>query len=94
MEPETWVTLGVVLMGLGVFVAGALGITLPEGQRLGALFALIVGGGVGLVVLGAGALVSDEGEPSELTFFLGSLLGFVAVCAAAWIVRKRARAEA
>jgi hypothetical protein len=94
MEPETWVTLGVVLMGLGVFVAGALGISLPEGQRLAALFALIVGGGVGLVVLGAGALVSDEGEPSELTFFLGSLLGFVAVCAAAWIVRKRATAEA
>jgi hypothetical protein len=49
---------------------------------------------VGLVVLGVGALVSDEGEPSELTFFLGSLLGFVAVCAAAWIVRKRATAEA
>ena len=29
MEPET-VTLGVVLMGLGVFVAGALGICSPK----------------------------------------------------------------
>jgi hypothetical protein len=94
MEPETWATLGVVLMGMGVVVAGALGISLPEGQRLGALFALIVGGGVGLMVLGAGALVSDEGEPSEFTFFLGSLLGLAAVCAAAWIVRKRATAGA
>jgi hypothetical protein len=93
MEPETWVTLGVVLMGLGVLVAGALGVSLPEGQRLGALFALIVGGGVGLVVLGAGSLLSDEGEPSEFTFFLGSLLGFAAVCAAGWIVRKRATAS-
>ena len=90
MDPQTWATLGVVFMGLGVLVAGALGISLPEGQRLGALFALIVGGGVGLVVLGIGALLSDEGEPSEVTFFVGALLGFLAVCAAAWLVRRRA----
>lgn len=94
MEPETWVTLGVMLMGLGVLVAGALGVSLPEGQRLGALFALIVGAGVGLVVLGIGSLLSDEGEPSETTFFVGALLGFVAVCVASWIVRKRATTRA
>ena len=93
MEPETWVTLGVMLMGLGVLVAGALGVSLPEGQRLGALFALIVGAGVGLVVLGIGSLLSDEHEPSEATFFVGALLGFLAVCVAAWIVRKRATAN-
>jgi hypothetical protein len=93
MEPETWVTLGVMLMGLGVLVAGSLGVSLPEGQRLGALFALIVGAGVGLVVLGIGSLLSDEHEPSEMTFFIGALLGFLAVCTAAWVVRKRAIAK-
>jgi hypothetical protein len=88
--PETWATLGVIFMGLGVLATGALGISLPEGQRLGALFTLIAGGGVGLVVLGVGALTSEQREPSELTFFVGSMLGFLTVCATAWIVRRRA----
>lgn len=87
--PETWVTLGVILMGLGVLVSGLLGISLPEGQRLGALFALVAGGGVGLVVLGIGALVSTPREPTEFTFFVGALLGFLTVCASAWVVRRR-----
>jgi Na+/proline symporter len=87
--PETWVTLGVIFMGFGVLVAGALGIALPEGQRLGALFTLIAGGGVGLIVLGVGALTSEPREPSEFTFFVGSVLGFLTVCATSWIVRRR-----
>ena len=44
---ETWVTLGVVCMGLGGVVAGLVGVMLPEGRRLGALFGLIAGAGVG-----------------------------------------------
>ncbi len=40
---ETWVTLGVVCMGLGGVVAGLVGVVLPEGRRLGALFGLIAG---------------------------------------------------
>jgi len=64
-------------------------ISLPEGQRLGALFALVAGGGVGLVVLGIGALVSTPREPTEFTFFVGALLGFLTVCGAAWVVRRR-----
>ena len=87
--PETWITLGVVLMGLGGLVAGSVGIALPEGRRLGALFALIAGAGVGVVTLGLGALAAEDHTPSELTFFLGSLLGFITVCSASWLVARR-----
>ena len=88
---ETWITLGVLCMGLGVVVAGLVGVALPEGRRLGALFALIVGAGVGLTVLGLGALLDERKEPSEFVFFLASLLGFLAVSGASWAIWTRAR---
>jgi hypothetical protein len=87
---ETWVTLGVMCMGLGGVVAGLVGVVLPEGRRLGALFALIAGGGTGLMVIGLGALLDERKEPSELTFFLASFLGLLTVCGASWVVWKRA----
>ena len=86
---ETWVTLGVVCMGLGGVVAGLVGVVLPEGRRLGALFALIAGAGVGVAAIGLGALLSENREPTELTFFLASLLGFLAVSGSSWLVWKR-----
>jgi hypothetical protein len=87
---ETWVTLAVMCMGLGGVVAGLVGVVLPEGRRLGALFALIAGAGVGLVVIGLGALLDERNEPTELTFFLASLLGLLTVCGASWAVWRRA----
>jgi hypothetical protein len=87
---ETWVTLGVMCMGLGGVVAGLVGVVLPEGRRLGALFALIAGAGVGLVVIGLGALLNERNEPTELTVFLASLLGLLTVCGASWAVWRRA----
>jgi hypothetical protein len=87
--PETWATLGIMLMGLGGVVAGAAGIALPEGERLGALFALVVGGGVGVAVLGFASLLDEHHEPSEFAFFLASLLGFLTVCVAVWLVRRK-----
>ncbi len=87
---ETWVTLAVMCMGLGGVVAGLVGVVLPEGRRLGALFALIAGAGVGLVVVGLGALLDERNEPTELTFFLASLLGLLTVCGASWAVWRRA----
>lgn len=87
---ETWVTLGVVCMGLGGIVAGLVGVVLPEGRRLGALFGLIAGGGVGVVVIGLGALLNERKEPTELTFLLASLLGLLTVCGASWAVWKLA----
>jgi hypothetical protein len=87
---ETWVTLGVMCMGLGGVVAGLVGVVLPEGRRLGALFTLIAGAGVGLVVIGLGALLDERNEPSELTFFLASLLGLLTVCGASWAVWRKA----
>lgn len=88
--PETWAAVGVALMGLGGMVAGLVGIVLPERRRLGALFALIAGAGVGVAVLGAGAFLDETREPSEFIFFLASLLGFLAVCGASWAVWRRA----
>jgi hypothetical protein len=87
---ETWVTLAVMCMGLGGVVAGLVGVVLPEGRRLGALFALIAGAGVGLVVIGLGALLDERNEPTALTFFLASLLGLLTVCGASWAVWRRA----
>lgn len=89
--PETWVTVGIALMGLGGVVAGLLGVVLPEGRRLGALFALIAGAGVGVAVLGVGASLDENREPTEFIFFLASLLGFLAVCGASWAVWRRSR---
>lgn len=77
-------------MGLGGVVAGLVGVVLPEGRRLGALFALIAGAGVGLVVIGLGALLDARNEPTELTFFLASFLGFLTVSGASWVVWRRA----
>jgi hypothetical protein len=85
-----WITLGVVCMGLGGVVAGLVGVSLPEGRRLGALFALIAGGGVGVAALGMAALLNEDQEPTELAFFLASLLGLLTVCGASWAVWGRA----
>jgi hypothetical protein len=90
MDEQTWVLLGVVVMGSGGVVAGLAGVALPEGRRLGALFALIAGAGVGLAVLGLGALAAEQEEPTEFVFFLASLLGFLTVCGSSWAVWKRA----
>jgi ABC-type uncharacterized transport system permease subunit len=87
---ERWVTLGVMCMGLGGVVAGLVGVVLPEGRRLGALFSLIAGAGVGLVVIGVGSLLDERNEPSELTFFVASLFGLLTVCGASWAVWRRA----
>jgi hypothetical protein len=91
--PEAWVSLGVVLMGLGGVVAGVAAISLPPGKRLGAFSALIVGAGVGLATLGLGALTDERREPSEFVFFLGSLLGFLTVCGFVWFVRSRSESS-
>lgn len=86
---ETWVTLGVMCMGLGGVVAGLVGVGLPEGRRLGALFGLIMGAGVGVAAIGLGALLDEHKEPSEVTFFVASLLGLLTVSGASWVIWKR-----
>jgi hypothetical protein len=87
---ETWVTLGVVCLGLGGVVAGLVGVVLPEGRRLGAIFGLIAGAGVGVAAIGLGALLNENKEPTELTFFLASLLGLLVVIGSSSLVWKRA----
>ena len=80
-------------MGLGGIVAGVVGVVLPEGRRLGAIFALIAGAGVGVVIIGFGSLLNERKEPTEVTFFLASLFGLITVCGASWAVWKRALDE-
>jgi hypothetical protein len=87
---ETWMTLSVMCMGLGGVVAGLIGVVLPEGRRLGALFALIAGAGVGVAVIGLGALLDERKEPTELVVFVASLLGLLTVTGASWTIWKRA----
>ena len=89
MSEDNWASLGVVFMGLGGVVSGLLGIALPERRRLGAVFPLILGGGIGLAIVGIGASLSVDGEPAGTTFFLGSLGGFLTVCAASWVIWRR-----
>lgn len=82
--------LGVASMGLGGLVAGLVGIGLPEGRRLGALFALIAGAGVGLTSLGFGGIGQGFDGPSPFTFFLASVAGLVTVCVSCAIAWRRA----
>jgi drug/metabolite transporter (DMT)-like permease len=93
MDEATWSTMAVTLMGLGGVVGGLVGIGLPEGRRLGALFALVAGAGVGLASVGLLTLLRTEGEPSASTFFFASLLGFATVCVAGWTVWRRSATE-
>jgi hypothetical protein len=93
MNEDTWATMAVTMMGLGGVVGGLVGIGLPEGRRLGALFTLVAGAGVGLAALGLGTLIRGEGEPSASTFFLASLFGFGTVCVAARTVWRRSAPE-
>jgi hypothetical protein len=86
-------TLAVMFIGLGGATAGLVGVSLPEGRRLGALFSLIAGAGVGVVVIGLGALLDERSEPSAFVFFLASMLGFVTVCIGLWRIWSRWRAE-
>jgi hypothetical protein len=76
------VTLGLSLIGLGAIAAGALGLRLPAGDRIGAGLALVVGAGVGLIALALGTYLVDGSAGSEEGVFLtGSVLGFVATIA-------------
>ena len=90
MAPESWAAFGIVFTGLGILIGGAAGIFLSSGDRLGALFALIAGFGVGVVVLGLGSVVAGY-EFSLSLFFLAGLLGLVAVCAGVWLVIRTSR---
>ena len=90
MTPESWAAFGIVFTGLGIIIGGAAGILLPRGDRSGALFALIAGFGVGVVVLGLGSVVARY-EASLFVFFVAGLLGLVVVCAGVWLVVRTSR---
>jgi hypothetical protein len=71
-------TIAFSLIGIGALVAAGAGLRLPPGERLGALLALVAGGGVGVVALAIGGSLTDvDGDGSETVFLVASILGFV-----------------
>jgi hypothetical protein len=88
------VSAALALIGLGAIVAGAVGISLPPGERLAAGLALVIGAGAGLVALAVGFGGLDGSAPEgdyERVFLVASAVGFAAVVASAAVLRRRAR---
>jgi FtsH-binding integral membrane protein len=91
MAEDTWAAIGIAFMGLGVVVGGCAGLLLPKQRRLGVLYALTVGAGVGVTVLAVGSLIREDGEPSGFVFFLAAFLGFLTVCVGLWFASTSSR---
>jgi hypothetical protein len=82
---------GVVLIGLGGVLAGAVGIVLPARHRLGAVLALVAGAGAGVIAL---AFAPEDPDRGAGHFLLASALGLVVVVVGlvgAWVVAARDR---
>src|SRR5262249_26174450 len=85
---------GFILIGAGAIVAGILGLLLPRKERLAAVFALVIGAGVGVATLAIGGHGSPSQSAAETAFLVASALGFVAVVvssAAVWIRMGQAK---
>jgi hypothetical protein len=67
----------IIFIGLGGLSAGIVGILLPASHRLGALFALVAGAGVGVITLAA--LADPDSEPAEGVFLIASAAGLLTV---------------
>jgi drug/metabolite transporter (DMT)-like permease len=83
----------IILIGLAIAVAGAMGVFLPRGQRWAVLLPLLAGFGIGIVGIAIGSPDINETPSSnryEDVFLLSSVAGFVAVAAglaAVWLRR-------
>lgn len=78
------------LIGIGALVAAGAGLRLRPGERLGALLALVAGGGVGVVALAIGGSLVDV-DGSETVFLVASILGFVTTTVAVGVLVAAAR---
>jgi drug/metabolite transporter (DMT)-like permease len=90
MAEETWAAIGMAFTGLGVVVGGCAGLLLPKQRRLGVLFALTAGAGIGLTVLALGTVIGEY-EPSLFMIFLAGFLGFLTVCLGVWFAATSPR---
>jgi len=85
-------TIAFCLMGLPALLAAGAALRLPAGERLGALLALVAGGGVGLIALAIGSSIADvDGEGGETVFLVASILGFVTTTATLGVLAARSR---
>jgi hypothetical protein len=90
---QTYMTWGMVTIGVGGMLAGGTGLFLPEGHRLSALLSLVLGAGVGLASLFVQMLPDDgsEMQGSAKAFLVASVLGLVGVVAGLVVAVLRSR---
>jgi nitrate reductase gamma subunit len=69
-------TAALALIGIAVLAAGAVGVLMPEGERLAAVLPLVAGAGVGILTLALGASDLQDPADGDAVFLLGSVLGF------------------
>jgi uncharacterized membrane protein HdeD (DUF308 family) len=85
--------MSLLLIGVALAIAGAVGLFLPPGSRAGVLLALLVGTGVGIAGIAIGSASLENGDQAEFwhTFFLSSIAGFIAVVAGLTVLWQRSR---
>jgi hypothetical protein len=86
------VMLSIVLVGAGAVAAAAVGLLLPEGERLSAALPLVLGAGIGVAALAVGVFVKGTGSTGVV--LIASVAGFLGVIAGLMALWRRAhRAE-
>ena len=73
------VMLSIVLVGAGAVAAAAVGLLLPEGERLSAVLPLVLGAGIGVAALAVGVFVKGTGGAGVV--LVASVAGFLGVIA-------------
>jgi hypothetical protein len=85
-------TIALTLIGLAPVIVAVVGISLPPGERLASLLALVAGAGVGVVTLVIGTrIVTETGPPQERVFLVGSILGFLATIGTLALLHRATR---
>jgi hypothetical protein len=85
--------MSLLLIGVALALAGAVGLFLPPGSRAGVLLALLAGTGVGIAGMAIGTSFVQIGEQGELwhVFFISSIAGFIAVVVGLMTLWQRSR---
>ena len=86
-------TAALVLIGAGAIVAGAVGLMLPPGERLGVVLALVIGAGAGVAALAIGSRNTTSPSDAERAFLIASAIGFAAVLASCALLWRRSRSR-
>ena len=80
-----------VLIGAALALAGGFGVVLPPGDRVGVVFSLLAGAGVGIASLAVMFPTDGDLEECWLVFFVSSIVGFATVVTGLTVTWRRAR---